>query len=111
MSAETIVDKGISLKYIGGTYGGARKPCPFLCLVLKLLQIQPDKEIIIEYVRNEHFKYLRALGAFYLRLVGQAVDIYSYLEPLLNDYSKLRFRQADGNMYDTENRIYISSFH
>ena len=27
------------------------------------LQIQPDKEIIIEYIRNEDFKYVRMLGA------------------------------------------------
>ena len=43
--------------------GGARKPAEFLCLVLKLLQIQPDKEIIIEYIKNEDYKYVRVLGA------------------------------------------------
>lgn len=42
--------------------GGARKPAEFLCLVLKLLQIQPDKEIIIEYIKNEDYKYVRVLG-------------------------------------------------
>jgi hypothetical protein len=35
-------------------------------------------------------RYVRALGAFYLRLVGKPLDVYSYLEPLLNDYRKLR---------------------
>src|SRR2546423_781670 len=37
-------------------------------------------------------RYLRALGAFYLRLVGTSLEIYQYLEPLLNDHRKLRQR-------------------
>jgi len=67
-----------------------------MCLTLKLLQIQPDKEIIIEYIKQEDYKYLRALGAFYLRLTGSAMDIYNYLEPLYNDYRKLRRRVKSG---------------
>ena len=43
------------------------KPTPFLCLVLKMLQIQPEKDIVIEFIKNEDFKYVRALGAYYLR--------------------------------------------
>lgn len=35
---------------------------------------------------------MRALGAFYLRLTGKSKEIYQYLEPLLNDYRKLRVR-------------------
>lgn len=41
-------------------------------------------------------RYLRALGAFYLRLVGRPLDIYQYLEPLLNDYRKLKMRGLGG---------------
>ena len=33
---------------------------------------------------------MRALGAFYLRLIGTSTEIYKYLEPLYNDYRKLR---------------------
>ncbi|XP_054159189.1 pre-mRNA-splicing factor 38A-like [Oppia nitens] len=90
LSAELVVDKGVEMRYIGGIYGGNVKPTPFLCLVLKLLQIQPDKDIVIEFIRQEDFKYVRALGAFYLRLIGTSTDIYKYLEPLYNDYRKLR---------------------
>jgi len=43
-----------------------------------------------------HVRYLRVLGAFYMRLVGKPVDIYQYLEPLYNDYRKLRFRGTSG---------------
>lgn len=39
----------------------------------------------------------RRAGAFYLRLVGKAVDVYQYLEPLYNDYRKVRFRDKDGS--------------
>lgn len=61
-------------RYVAGCYGGMRRPSEFICLVLKMLQIQPDKEIIIEFIKNDDYKYLRLLGAFYLRLVGAWPD-------------------------------------
>lgn len=97
LSAEVLVDKAMELKYVGGVYGGNIKPTPFLCLILKMLQIQPEKDIIIEFIKNEDFKYVRALGAYYLRLTGTALDCYKYLEPLLNDYRKIRMQRRDGN--------------
>eukprot|EP01071_Lankesteria_metandrocarpae_P005651 Lankesteria_metandrocarpae@DN4080_c0_g1_i25.p1 len=96
LTAETLIDKAVDLKCVGGTYAGNRKPVPFLCLTLKLLQIQPGKEVIVEYIRQDDLKYLRAIAVFYMRLAGSAVDIYSYLEPLLIDYRKLRFLKSDG---------------
>ena len=36
-------------------------------------------------------------GAFYLRLVGKPLEVYQYLEPLYNDYRKLRLRNAEGH--------------
>lgn len=96
LNEETIVDKAIALEYIGGTYGGMAAPTKFLCLVLKLLQIQPDKEIVYEFIKNTDYKYVRALGCFYLRLIGKPEEVYEYLEPLYNDYRKLRYRNADG---------------
>ncbi|KAI9138166.1 Pre-mRNA-splicing factor 38, partial [Paraphysoderma sedebokerense] len=89
LTAETIIDKAVVLDAIGGSSGN-QKPTDFICLILKLLQLQPSKDIIIEYLKNEDFKYLRALAAFYLRLTGSSREIYQYLEPLLNDYRKLR---------------------
>ena len=86
----------MELQFVGGVYGNIR-PTEFLCLTLKLLQIQPEKEIILEYINQEDFKYLRALGAFYLRITGSAKDNYQHLEPLLNDYSKLRCKNRDGH--------------
>lgn len=97
LSAELLVDKAMELKHVGGVFGGNIKPTPFLCLVLKMLQIQPEKDIVIEFIRQEDFKYVRALGAFYMRLVGTALDCFKYLEPLYNDYRKLRRQDRQGD--------------
>lgn len=90
LTAELLVDKAMELRFVGGVYGGNIKPTPFLCLTLKMLQIQPEKDIVVEFIKNEEFKYVRALGAFYMRLTGSSLDCYKYLEPLYNDNRKLR---------------------
>lgn len=82
LAAETLVERAMELDHVGGTFGGNSKPTPFICLVLKMLQIQPEKDIIVEFIKNEEYKYVRALGAFYMRLVGKPVDVYNYLEPV-----------------------------
>lgn len=43
-------------------------------------------------------RYVRVLGAFYLRLVGTPADIYQYLEPLYNDYRKIKMRLTQGTL-------------
>lgn len=96
LTAATLVDKAVELSYVGGTFG-MQRPSPFLCLVLKLLQIQPEREIILEYLAAEDFKYLRAVAAMYVRLTFPAIDVYEILEPMLNDYRKLRWRDMAGN--------------
>ena len=96
VSAEALVDLAMELRCYGGIYGGNNKATDFLCLTLKMLQIQPDKEIVIEFIKNEDYKYVRLLGAFYLRLVGKPLDVYQYLEPLLNDYRKIRHKSPPG---------------
>ena len=44
-----------------------------------------------------HFRYVRALGAMYMRLVGTSMDCYNYLEPLYNDYRKIRRKNKMGS--------------
>jgi len=95
LTAESLIDKAIEVRFIGGVYSNQR-PTEFLCLLLKLLQIQPEKEILVEYLRAEEFKYLRALAALYIRMTFRAVDVYELLEPLLKDYRKLRLRNMSG---------------
>eukprot|EP00658_Telonema_sp_P-2_P076695 TRINITY_DN6763_c0_g1_i1.p1 TRINITY_DN6763_c0_g1~~TRINITY_DN6763_c0_g1_i1.p1 ORF type:complete len:358 (+),score=127.09 TRINITY_DN6763_c0_g1_i1:122-1195(+) len=95
LTAETLVDKAINLEAYGGAHGALRKPTPFLCLVLKMLQIQPEKEIVLELIENLEYKYVRALGAFYFRLIYSAKEIYTTLEPCYNDLRRIRCRMAD----------------
>ncbi|THH31757.1 hypothetical protein EUX98_g2414 [Antrodiella citrinella] len=59
LTAETLIEKAIELKAIGGVYGN-QKPTEFLCLLLKLLQIQPEKEILLEYLRADEFNRIHA---------------------------------------------------
>ncbi|KAE8738704.1 hypothetical protein FOCC_FOCC015800 [Frankliniella occidentalis] len=109
LTAELMVDKAMELRFIGGVFGGNIKPTPFLCLILKMLQIQPEKDIIVEFIKNEEFKYVRALGATYMRLVGTSIDCYKYLEPLLNDGRKLRQQTREGAYVLTHMDEYIDS--
>lgn len=99
LSAADVLEKGMALRFIGGIYGGNIKPSPFLCLTLKMLQIQPDKDIIIAFIGKfgEKLKYVRALGAYYLRLTASSLDNWKYLEPLYNDFRKLRMMDRMGN--------------
>ena len=55
-TAELLVDEAMSLDHVGGVYSGNIKPTPFLCLILKMLQIQPNKDIVIEFIKNPDYK-------------------------------------------------------
>lgn len=97
LNAATLLDRAVELNYVGGTYGVGMKPTPFICLVFKMLQLTPEREIVLEYLENggEEFKYLRVLAAFYVRLTFEPKEIYKTLEPLLEDYRKLRRRRKE----------------
>merc|ERR1712225_46396 len=86
------------VNFIGGTYGDAQRPSPFLCLAFKLLQLGPSDDILKEYLEygGEKFKYLRALALFFIRMTRQAKDVYALLEPHLSDYRKLRRKGRTG---------------
>ena len=94
LTAADVLEKAAQLKCIGASYGGNAYPTKFLCLLLKLLQIQPSiEELIINvYIQQEDFKYVRCLGALYLRLCGRPAQVYETLEPLYTDYRKLKYR-------------------
>ncbi|KAH8915887.1 PRP38-domain-containing protein [Atractiella rhizophila] len=108
LTAATIIDKALELKFIGGTYANL-KPTEFMCLSLKLLQIQPEKAIVLEYLKAEEYKYLRALAVFYIRLTFSPLEVYQTLEPLLNDYRKIRYRSMDGSYSITTMDSFIDS--
>ncbi|KAE8904654.1 hypothetical protein PF005_g17290 [Phytophthora fragariae] len=96
LTAETLVDKAVELAEFGGTFGGNQQPTRFLCLLLKMLQLQPELEVVRQFVENDDYKYVTVLGAVYLRLVGKPRDVYELLEPLLSDYRKIRKRNVMG---------------
>jgi len=96
LTAELLVDKALELKYVGGTTAAHVKPTPFLCLVCKMLQIQPEKDIVIEFIKQDEFKYVRCLGAIYLRMTGNSLEVYEYLEPLLSDFRRIKMMNKMG---------------
>ena len=98
MSEETLLDRAVHLQCIGGQFGN-QKPTEFISLALKMLQLQPDKEIVDLFLTNEDYKYLTALSAFYIRLTGTSKEIFEQLEPLLQDKRKLRRKLITGS-YD-----------
>lgn len=99
LNAATLLDRAVELTFLGGTYGVAQKPTPFLCLAFKLLQLTPEKSIILYYLEQagEEYKYLRALAAFYVRLAWEKdEEVYTTLEPYLADFRKLKRRTREG---------------
>ncbi len=40
--------------------------------------------------KSECLPNMAHAGAFYMRLVGRPLEVYQYLEPLYNDYRKVR---------------------
>ena len=102
LNAESIVNKAFVLDHIGFCFGGLNRPCPFLCLLTKMLQISPGIDVVKAYIeysegkpsnlihdQTHDFRYLRALAIAYLRLVGSPSTIYASLEPMYSDYRKL----------------------
>ncbi|KAI5777673.1 PRP38 family-domain-containing protein [Geopyxis carbonaria] len=95
LNAATLLDRATELRYVGGSYAN-QKPTPFISLLFKLLQIQPERPIVLAYLTDPEFKYLRCLAAMYIRLTWSAVDIFKTLEPLMGDFRKVRVRGAQG---------------
>jgi pre-mRNA-splicing factor 38A len=102
LNAETILERARDLDHVGFLYGGLNRPSPFLCLLIKLLQIQPDLEVVETYInlaesepsndpedQLSDFRYLRALAAAYIRLVGNAIAVHSMMDPLYSDRRQL----------------------
>lgn len=88
--------RAMNLTHVGGTWGAHRRPTPFLCLLLKMLMIQPEMAIVETFLSEKDFRYVRLLGAFYVRLVGTGEEVYKCLETLYADNRKFKFRQSDG---------------
>ena len=106
LNSESIIDNALELKYIGGIIANSGQPSEFICLVVKLIQLNPSEDVLKEYLSIPEYKYLRALTAFYVRLVMPAKKVYEMLEPLYCDYRKLRMVNNEGK-YEI---IYMDEF-
>lgn len=95
VSVADLVPLSIKLSHLSGTHGPMHVPSPFLCMVLKLLQMGPTTDEIAVYINQQHFKYPRVLAAFYIRLMETPASVYRLLEPLLSDFRKLTIRASD----------------
>lgn len=87
------VEKASDLQVIASG-NQANQPSHFQCLLLKLLQIQPNKEIMLEFLNQKYFKYLSCIAMFYIRLCYKSKEVYELLEPFYNDYRKIRFKAS-----------------
>eukprot|EP00759_Apiculatamorpha_spiralis_P017355 PhF_6_TR23329/c0_g2_i4/m.33024/K12849/PRPF38A; pre-mRNA-splicing factor 38A len=91
---DTVVNE---LKYVGGCVGTTHKsPSLFLCLLLKSLHLNLTKEVLKECLTQPYFKYLTVLAAVYARLVLPALECWTLLEPLLDDYRKIIVQDTAG---------------
>ena len=93
---EAVVKLALQLRYVGATYGGLRRVCPFVCLLLKLLQLKPARGIVDDLLQSGH-KYVTCLALAYVRLVGRPRQVYAMLEPFYADYRKVVRREIDGS--------------
>lgn len=59
---ELVVAKAMELGFVVRVCGGNIKPPPFLCFTLKVLQIQSEEDIIVEFIEHEDFKCAHVLG-------------------------------------------------
>lgn len=83
-----IIDK---VKYIGGTDSIGR-PSPYLCCLLRLLELDPNPEMLEVYESQldfQEFKYLTSLILLYYRLTLKSHEVYNKLDSYYQDYRKL----------------------
>lgn len=92
----TLVPISTTLHYLSSVEPNTNNPSPFLCTLLKLLQLAPEEPEIAEYLIQTDFKYSRVVAAFYVRLVFPPPLVYRLLEPLLSDYRKIVVAENSG---------------
>lgn len=81
------------VQFVGGTDSGNR-PSPFLCCLVRLLEIEPSSEIMELYLTQNgfnEFKYLTALSLVYCRMV-RGSNFFELYDRYITDFRKLRFQ-------------------
>ncbi|ODV81339.1 PRP38-domain-containing protein [Suhomyces tanzawaensis NRRL Y-17324] len=88
--------------YVAGTDSLGR-PSPFVCCLLRLLELAPSADIVQVYLTQleyNQFKYLTAMVMMYVRLTATSAEVYTTLEPYLLDLRKLRIRHKNPQFSD-----------
>jgi hypothetical protein len=95
----SLIDRIMSdVTCVGIVYGAQNKPTPFFCLLVKLVQMKPELESVRHLItvtdgpctddpaKRRDLRYVRVLGALYLRLTQPASPaVYTLLEGLYAD--------------------------
>lgn len=88
--------------FIGGTDSVGR-PTPFLCCLLRMLELEPLQDIVDLYLTQNgfnEFKYLTALGLIYQRMVTLSEKWYLLFDETIIDYRKLRVKFKSPTLTD-----------
>lgn len=80
-----LLDRMVELTCVGGI-DTAGKPFPFVCLLVKLIQLFPEREVIEFMIHQQEFKYMKVLALVYCRLVYRDREL---LAAELSDYRKI----------------------
>lgn len=100
------------VRFVGGTDQTGR-PSPFLCCLLRLLELEPSPSIIRILLKQNgynEFKYLTALALLYCRLVYDAREIYALYDEYIGDYRKLR-TQLKSPKFEKDLPVHYSIIH
>lgn len=94
----TFVDRAQMLQGVGGLYGPLKLPCNFLCLFLKLLELEPSHQAILYMLNCKcwQMKHLQLLAAFYVRFTFPCEQVYLNLEPMLQQYNQIAIMKTNG---------------
>lgn len=88
--------------FLGGTDTVGR-PTPFLCCLLRMLELEPLQDIIDLYLTQNgfnEFKYLTALGLIYQRMVMLSEKWYLLFDASIIDYRNLRVKFKSPKLTD-----------
>jgi len=105
LNAAGLCEKAADLREVGGLAHQNQRPTAYICLVYKLLLIDPPREIVEEMLRQPYFKYLTAMAALFVRLRYEPLAVHRLLEPLLGDYRKLRLQQRELTLWHIDELI------
>lgn len=74
-----------------------------------IINVSKLKYTFTSYISS--YRYVRALGALYMRLTGTSMDCYKYLEPLYLDYRKIRRQNRQGGRLAGAHFDYYTGIH